>query len=601
MSLIERAKSEWTFARGLLRTLRLTIPIAKNRDRTLRDLIEGLAATFKDRVAIASDRESLTYRALNAQANRYARWARDLGIRKGDVVALIMPNRPEYLAVWMGIAKIGGVTALINTNLSGASLAHCLTIVNARAALVDAALLDRYATARPLLPAPLPLFVHGAHTGGYDRLDEQVATWPGGDLPAAEREPLTINDRCLYVYTSGTTGMPKAANVNHYRVQLIMRGFAAITNSTATDRVYDCLPMYHSNGGVIAPGIALVAGGTCFIREKFSAREFWPDIKRHKATIFVYIGELCRYLLDAPASEADETHRVRLCVGNGLRPDVWERFRDRFRLRSIIEFYAATEGNCSMFNFDSRPGAVGRIPNWIKSRFPMRVVVFDVEGEQIVRGPDGLCREVPDGEVGELIGEILDDPSKPGNRFDGYSETRSTESKILRDVFRKGDAWFRTGDLMRRDALGYFFFVDRIGDTFRWKGENVATSEVAETIASFAGVRDVTVYGVAMPGRDGRAGMASMVVAEPAAFDFAGFDAFLRERLPDYARPLFLRFADHLDLTGTFKQRKTDLVREGFDPVAIADPLFVCDAPLRTFRPLDAATYATIVSGALRV
>ena len=601
MSVIERAKSEWTFLRGLVRTLRRTTPIARNRSHTLRDLIEALAAKYGDRVALASDSQSLTYRALNAQANRYARWARDRGIGKGDVVALMMPNCPEYLTVWAGIAKIGGVTALINTNLSGASLAHSLSIVGARAVLVDASLLDRYATVDGLLAAPLPLFVRGDHAGGHERLDEQVAGFSGDNLRPGERVALTINDRCLYVYTSGTTGLPKAANINHYRVQLIMHGFAAITNSTASDRVYDCLPMYHSNGGIIAPGIALIAGGTCFIREKFSAREFWPDIKRQRATMFVYIGELCRYLLDTPPEAVDRSHHVRLCVGNGLRPDVWERFRDRFGLASIIEFYAATEGNCSMFNFDSRPGAVGRIPNWIKSRFPMRVVGFDVETEQVVRGADGLCREVPDGEPGELIGEIVDDPAKPGNRFEGYSEQQSTESKILRDVFKAGDAWFRTGDLMRRDTLGYFYFVDRIGDTFRWKGENVSTSEVAESIASFPTVRDVTVYGVAMPGRDGRAGMAAMVVADPASFDFAAFDAQLKSRLPDYARPLFLRFADHLDLTGTFKQRKTGLVREGFDPASITDPLFVRDPGLKAFRPLDVATHARIVSGTLRM
>ncbi len=589
------------FLRGLLRTLRRTRPIAEQRERTLRDLVESLAAKFDARLALVSDTEQLTYRGLNAQANRVARWALDQGIRKGDVVALLMPNRPEYLAIWIGLAKVGGVTALINTNLSGDSLAHCLRIVGARTALVDATMLDRYATALPLLAEPPVLFVHGAHEGDHPRLDEQVARWSGQNIPAAERVPLTINDHCVYVYTSGTTGLPKAANINHYRVQLIMQGFAAVTNSTAADRVYDCLPMYHSNGGIIAPGIALIAGGTCIIRDRFSAREFWPDIVRHRATMFVYIGELCRYLLDTPVLPSDRAHRVRLCVGNGLRPDIWRSFRDRFGLAQIIEFYAATEGNCSMFNLDSEPGAVGRIPSWIRSRFPIRIVGFDVESEQVVRGPDGLCRDVPNGEVGELIGEIIDDPAKPGNRFEGYSEGRATEAKILRDVFRPGDAWFRTGDLMRRDARGYHYFVDRIGDTFRWKGENVATSEVSEAIATFPAVKDVTVYGVALPGREGRAGMASMVVADPAAFDFAGFESFLKARLPDYARPLFLRFADHLDLTGTFKQRKTDLLREGIDPDLIADPLFVRHPETKAFAPLDHALHARIVSGAIRM
>jgi fatty-acyl-CoA synthase len=597
---LERAQSEWTFLRGLLRTLRRTTPIARNRDHTLRDLVEELAAKYGDRIALQSDTEQLTYRELNARSNRYARWARDRGVGKGDVVALLMPNRPDYLAVWFGFAKIGAVTALINTNLSAAPLAHSLNTVGARIILADATLLDRYATALPFLTGSVELVVHGANEGDHARIDEEIELLSGENLPADERVPLTINDRCIFVYTSGTTGLPKAANLNHYRVQLIMQGFAAIADSTAADRVYDCLPMYHSNGGVIAPGIAMIAGGTCIIRERFSAREFWPDIQRHRATVFVYIGELCRYLLNTPPSPADRDHAVRLCVGNGLRPDVWLPFRNRFGLPSIIEFYAATEGNCSMFNLDSHPGAVGRIPGWIKSRFPMRIVAFDVDRGEVVRGPDGFCREVPDGEVGELIGEIVDDPKKPGNRFEGYSERRATEEKILRDVFRKGDAWFRTGDLMRRDERGYHYFVDRIGDTFRWKGENVSTTEVAEAIASFPSVRDVTVFGVALPGREGRAGMAAMVVADPDAFDFQAFDAFLKKNLPDYAQPLFLRLVEHLDLTGTFKQRKTDLARAGIDPAAVADPLYMRD-PERAFAPLDRATHARLVSGAIRL
>lgn len=601
MTLLERAASEWTFVRGLVRTLRRTTPIARQRNRTLRDLAEDLAAKFGDRVALLSETESLTYTQWNGQANRYARWARDRGLRKGDVVALLMPNRPDYLAIWLGFAKIGGVTALINTNLTGASLAHCLKTVGARTAIVDATMLERFDTARPYLTDHVDVFVHGANPAGLPRVDELIARWPADDIPAHERVPLTINDRCIYVYTSGTTGLPKAANINHYRVQLIMHGFAAVTNSTAEDRVYDTLPMYHTNGGVIGPGIALIAGGTCVIRERFSAREFWPDIVRHQATMFVYIGELCRYILETPPNAADRGHRVRVCVGNGLRPDVWRPFRDRFGLASIIEFYAATEGNCSMFNLDSRPEAVGRIPGWVKSRFPIRIVDFDVESEQVVRRPDGLCREVGVGEVGELLGEILDDPRKPGNRFEGYSERAATESKILRDVFRTGDAWFRTGDLMRRDALGYFYFVDRVGDTFRWKGENVATSEVAEVIASFPAVRDVSVYGVKVPGREGRAGMASIVADDPAGFDLPGFQAFLRHRLPDYACPVFLRFADQLELTGTFKQRKVDLVREGFDPAAVTDPLFVRDREGTGFKRIDHATYRQIVGGATRL
>ncbi len=600
--MLERVRSELAFARGLLRTLRRTKPVAVNRTRTLRDLAEDLAARYGDRVALTSERETLTYRAWNARANRYARWARAQGIGKGDVVALLMPNRPEYLAVWTGIAKAGGVTALVNTNLAGASLAHSVNIVGAKLAIVDAALLDRYREAADGVAGAVPVWVHGeAEASAHPRLDAGLERWSGDDLAPDERVPLTINDRCIFIYTSGTTGLPKAANINHYRVQLVMHAFAAVTNSTADDRVYDALPMYHSNGGLIAPGMALTVGGTCVIRERFSAQTFFPDIARHNCTMFVYIGEVCRYVLATPPNEADRSHRVRLCVGNGLRPDVWHPFRDRFGLPNIVEFYSATEGNCTVFNLDSRPGAVGRIPKWVAGRFPVRIVDVDPVTEQVVRGPDGRCRQTPVGQAGELVGEILDDPAKPGNRFEGYSDRGATEAKVLRDAFKPGDAWFRSGDLMRQDARGYFYFVDRIGDTFRWKGENVATAEVAEAIGRLPGIRDVCVYGVRVPGREGRAGMASLLVDDPHAFDHAALRDHVGRMLPDYAWPLFLRFPKGLELTGTFKQRKTDLIREAYDPGLVRDPLFML-APDRTgYVALDAARFAGIGSGAIRI
>ncbi len=329
-----------------------------------------------------------------------------------------------------------------------------------------------------------------------------------------------------------------------------MHAFAGVTGARADDRIYDCLPMYHSNGGVVAPGLAFVVGGTCVIRERFSAREFWPDVKRSRCTMFVYIGELCRYLLQTPEDPADRTHAVRLCVGNGLRPDVWLPFRHRFGIRQIREFYASTEGNCSMFNLDSRPEAVGRVPGWAASRFPIKVIRFDVETEEAVRDADGRCIACGPDEAGEVIGEIVNDPSKPGNRFEGYTDPEATARKVLHDVFRPGDSWFRTGDLMRRDAHGYFYFVDRVGDTFRWKGENVATLQVSETITGYPGIKDAIVYGVSVPGREGRAGMAAIVLDETVPFDLEALKPFLLAHLPVYAVPVFLRLSDHIDVTG---------------------------------------------------
>ena len=600
MNLAERASSEWAFARGLLRVLRRTTPIARNPHHTLGDLADALAARFGDRVALESERESVTYRAWNARANRYARWTRSRGLGRGDMVALMMPNRVEYLSVWVGIAKAGAATALINTNQSGVALAHSLNLVGASVAIVDASLMARFETARPLLDHPVEVLAYG-EAGDHPRLDLLLDVLPDAPLTAAERPALTIEDPCILVYTSGTTGLPKAANLNHYRVQLAMQAFAGVTGAGPKDRIYDCLPMYHTNGGVLAPGLAMLAGGTCVIRERFSARDFWEDAARSRCTMMVYIGELCRYLLQTPPGPADRAHRVRLCVGNGLRPDVWRPFRDRFGISRIREFYASTEGNCSMFNLDSRPEAVGRVPAWIAARFPIKVLRFDVATEQPVRGPDGLCVECAADEVGEVVGEILSDPRKPGNRFEGYTDREASARKVLHDVMRPGDRWFRTGDLMRRDALGYFFFVDRVGDTFRWKGENVSTLEVAEALTGYPGVAEANVYGVAVPGADGRAGMAALVPAEGATIDVAGLKAFLSARLPAYAVPVFLRLQAKLDVTGTFKQRKPTLVDEGFDLVRVSDPLFVAGSGEASYRPLDAGAGEAIRCGTLRL
>jgi fatty-acyl-CoA synthase len=600
MGPLERVAGEIRYLRGALRTLRAVAPISKHPDRTLRDLVERCAARFGDRVALISERETFTYRELNGRANRYARWAASQGIGKGDVVALLMPNRPEYLCVWMGIAKIGGVTALLNTNLTGKSLAFCITTVAAKAIIVDATMIAALETARPMLGTAPRIVVHG-EAGDLPRVDTALADFSDADLPMDERVPLTINDRCVFIYTSGTTGMPKAANINHYRVQLAMLAFCGVTGATGSDRMYDCLPMYHTVGGVCAPGAVLMVGGSCVIRDGFSAREFWADVTRRECTMFAYIGELCRYLVNTPPGPYDTAHTIRRCFGNGLRPDVWIAFRDRFRLPSIIEYYAATEGNITLFNWDSKPGAVGRIPKWAERFFVVAIVRFDVATGQPVRGADGLCIECGPDEVGEVVGQILNDPSKPANRFEGYAETSANEAKILRNVLKRGDAWFRSGDLLRKDAQGYFYFVDRIGDTFRWKGENVATSEVAEAMTAFPGVQEATVYGVLVPGADGRAGMAALVVDNPAEFDFAGLHAHLADHLPDYARPRFLRIRKELDLTGTFKPRKLDLVAEGFDPARCTDPLYVDRPGENRFVALDAALYRQIAAGALRL
>jgi fatty-acyl-CoA synthase len=599
MGFIDRVQGDFTYLKGALRTLHRTTPILKHPERVFPDVVAELSDKFGDAPALLSDRERFTYRELAARANRYTRWALANGLNKGDSVCLLMPNRPEYMAVWLGVTRAGGVVALLNTNLTGASLAHSINIVQPKHIIVAAELRDIFATAQAQLATNARVWMHGDSADGFDRIDTAVDAMPGDTLSTSEHRTLNIEDRALYIYTSGTTGLPKAANINHYRLMLAAHGFGGVMDTQTSDRMYDCLPMYHTVGGVVATGALLVNGGTTIIREKFSAREFWDDIVRWDCTLFQYIGELCRYLIHTPPHPKETQHRIRLCCGNGLRPDVWPEFQRRFKIPRVLEFYAATEGNCSLFNFEGKEGSVGRLPWFVAHRFPIKVARFDIETEQPVRGPDGFCIECAPDETGEVIGRILTDPSKPGNRFEGYADKQATERKILRDVFEKGDAWFRTGDLMRKDKDGYFFFVDRIGDTFRWKGENVATSEVSEAITVFPGVKEANVYGVKVPGKDGKAGMAALVVEN--GFDLAQFRQHLAARLPEYARPVFLRMQPELDVTGTFKLKKVDLVRDGFDPTAVPDPIYFNDPQAGAFVPIDPPLYQKLTTGQMRL
>jgi fatty-acyl-CoA synthase len=597
MGLIERLSADAACLKGAWRTLEMTTPIAKNPTRIFPDVIADLADKYGDAPALLSDRECFSYRELAGRSNRYARWALGQGLNKGDTVCLMMPGRPEYLALWVGITQVGGAVALINTNLTGLALAHCINVVKPKHIIVAAELFQSFDTARALIVAGAKIWLHGDVNANFARIDREIDSLPDDAL--AIKRTLTIEDRALYIYTSGTTGLPKAANMNHYRVMLATHAFAGVMDTRANDRMYDCLPLYHSAGGLAATGALLVRGGSVVIREKFSARDFWDDVVRWDCTCFQYIGELCRYLINSPPHPQEHAHRLRLACGNGLRPDVWPEFKQRFRIPQIIEFYAATEGNVSLFNFDGKEGAVGRLPWWIASRFPTKIVRFDVERQQPVRDERGFCIECAVDEPGEVIGKILKDASKPGARFEGYANDAETDRKVLHDVFKKGDAWFRTGDLMRRDKNNYFYFIDRIGDTFRWKGENVSTTEVEAAVGASDGILEANVYGVAVAGRDGRAGMAAVVARSN--LDLAALHDNLARQLPDYARPVFLRIRQDIDVTTTFKQKKIDLVKDGFDPGQTIDPIYFSDPQRNSFVRLDAALFERINAGQIRL
>jgi fatty-acyl-CoA synthase len=572
------AKKDGSASKAWIRALEMTARIETQPSRTFPCVIEELGARFGDAPALIGPQASLSHAALAARANRVARWAISENIAKGDCVALLLPNSPDYLALWLGLTRIGAVVALLNTNLRDEALARCIKV----AAPLHIIAGPEFANA--LGKTEAQVWWHG------DAFSWLVDTFEGGALAGAEIRDVTLNDRALLIYTSGTTGLPKAAHVSHRRVMSWTHWFAGMMGAGPDDRLYNCLPMYHSVGGVVASGAVLISGGAVIVREKFSRSRFWLDVVETGATIFQYIGELCRYLLsdDGPVL----SHRLRLAVGNGLSGDVWESFQDRFHIPQVIEFYAATEGNFSLYNMEGKPGAIGRIPAFLAHRFPTAIVKFDDENGVPARGADGLCIPVARGEAGEAIGKIAGGAA----RFEGYTDAAASEKKILRDVFTPGDAWLRSGDLMRQDAQGFFYFVDRIGDTFRWKGENVATTEVAQAAASAPGVKAANVYGVSVPGNSGKAGMAALEV-EP-GFDVAAFREHMA-RLPAYARPIFLRITGSLAITETFKQKKALLAQDGFNPYASGDALYVDDGI--GYVPLDAELYTRISSGLMRL
>jgi fatty-acyl-CoA synthase len=576
------------------RALRLTAAIEQTPQRLLADVIDDVARDRGACPALISDDGDLSYVVLVDRINRYSRWARAQGIAKGQVVGLLMQNQPDYLAIWLGITRIGGVVALLNTDISETALDHCLDLVDPSHVIASVDLCPAVQQSQARTSLSFGLWAHGCDATGLDRIDAAIATIPGAPLSAPERVAVDISDRALLIFTSGTTGLPKAANVSHRRVLTWSFWFAGLMDITPADRMYDCLPMHHSVGGVVAIGSLLVSGGSVVLRRRFSARDFWTDVVGHKCTLVQYIGELCRYLLNTPPCAAETRHQIRICCGNGLRADIWEAFQARFQIPRILEFYAASEGSFSLVNLEGKPGAIGRVPLFLRHRFPAEIVQFDMDRQEPRRDQTGRCIRCADDEIGEAIGR-LDPRSGGGTNFEGYSSPDDTERKVLRDVFVTGDAWFRTGDLMRRDRANFFYFVDRIGDTFRWKGENVSTSQVAAVLNTCPGVAEAAVYGVTIPGADGRAGMAALVIT--AEFDLRALEALITRQLPRFSRPLFLRLQGSIEATATFKQQTQRLQRDGYDLSRCDDPVLVYDRYIEQFRNLTQADLDRIAYG----
>ncbi|XP_068778054.1 long-chain fatty acid transport protein 3 [Struthio camelus] len=517
----------------------------------------------------------------------------------GVAVGLLAGNEPRFVWGWLGLAALGARPAFLGTALPPAALRHCLRACGARALLVAHEL---FGAVEPILGSlqeeGVAVWVLGA--GPYPA--GVVALQPLLDEASEELAPEDVwvpedmNDTCLYIFTSGTTGLPKAARISHLK-SIMCLSFYELVGACREDVVYVALPLYHMAGSLLGVVGCIGISATCVLKPKFSASQFWDDCRAEGVTVFQYIGELCRYLVNQPQRPGEREHGLRLAVGSGLRPDVWRAFLRRFGPIRIVETYGMTEGNVTLFNYTGMPGAVGRSSFIYKLFSPFELVRYDVSAGAPVRDAAGRCIRVGPGEPGLLIA-----PVTPRTPFLGYAGSRElSEQKLLRDVFTEGDTYFSTGDLMEQDSAQFVRFRDRTGDTYRWKGENVATTEVAEALVAHAALQDATVYGVSVPGHEGRAGMAALVLRPGCRLDGAGLYRHLEQLLPPYARPRFLRLQERLEMTETFKQQKVRLAQEGFDPARVPDPLFLLDEAARTYVPLGPRLWEDVVAGRRRV
>ncbi|ORV99054.1 long-chain-acyl-CoA synthetase FadD6 [Mycobacterium kyorinense] len=535
-------------ARGVLTGL-----VARPTSKTsIGKVFQDRAARYGDRVFLRFGDQRLTYREANATANRYAAVLAARGVGHGDVVGIMLRNSPNAVLMMLAVVKCGAIAGMINYHQRGEVLAHSLGLLDAKVLVSESDLVD--AVSESGAPGAEPLTI--------EEMERLAATAPTTNPPSASA--VLAKDTAFYIFTSGTTGHPKASVMTHRRWLAALAAFGGLgLRLKSSDTLYSCLPLYHNNALTVAVSSVINSGATLALGKKFSASQFWDDVIAYDATAFIYIGEVCRYLLNQPPKPTDRAHKVRLIAGNGLRPEIWEEFTNRFGIERVCEFYAASEGNTAFINVFNVPKTTGISP------LPLAYVEYDPDTGAPLRDENGRVRRVPPGQPGLLIS-----PVNKLQPFDGYTDPAASEKKLVRNAFREGDCWFNTGDVMSPQGMGHAAFVDRLGDTFRWKGENVATTEVEAALAAEKSVEECAVFGVEIPRTGGRAGMAAVKLRDGAEFDGKALARTVYERLPVYALPLFVRVVDSMEHTTTFKSRKVDLREQAYGP-GIEDPLYV--------------------------
>jgi fatty-acyl-CoA synthase len=534
--------------RGMLTGL-LAQPTTK---ASIGKVFQQRAARYGDRVFIRFGEQQLTYREANATANRYAAVLAARGVGRGDVVGIMLRNSPNAVLMMLAAVKCGAIAGMLNYHQRGEVLAHSLGLLDAKVLVAESDLLEAVDECGGSGVTPTTI----------EEMERLSATAPTANPQSASA--VLAKDTAFYIFTSGTTGHPKASVMTHKRWLSALAIFGGLgLRLRGSDTLYSCLPLYHNNALTVAIGSVINSGATLALGKSFSASKFWDEVIATRATAFIYIGEVCRYLLNQPAKSTDRAHKVRLIAGNGLRPEIWDEFTSRFGIARVCEFYAASEGNTAFINVFNVPRSTG----W--AALPLAYVEYDSETGAPLRGEDGWVQRVPAGEPGLLLS-----PVNKLQPFDGYTDPSASEKKLVRNAFRKGDCWFNTGDVMSPQGMGHAAFVDRLGDTFRWKGENVATTQVERALGADNSVEECTVFGVEVPRTGGRAGMAAVKLRDGADFDGKALAHTVFKQLPAYALPLFVRVVESMEHTTTFKSRKVDLREQAYDS-GVEDPVYV--------------------------
>jgi solute carrier family 27 fatty acid transporter 1/4 len=573
----------------------------RKRNATVPQVFKENCLKNPERVIFYYEDQRWTMRMIDEFSNRLANAFLEQGYQPGQEVALFMESRPEFVATWLGLAKAGLVTALINTNQRMDTLIHSITVVNCRALIFGSELSehvdDVYEKLRERTPA-----LEFYHFGERDQCRRaQTKSLKHELAEASPGDPSTLYlgnflDRLFYIYTSGTTGLPKAAIIKHSRYMFVGAG---LRNLLCLDNeiIYTSIPLYHLAGGIMGTSQCLIFNSAMIIKRRFSASQFWPDCIKYKATCAQYIGELCRYLLSQERRDVDRQHQVKLMFGNGLRPQIWREFVDRFQIERIGEFYGSTEGNANIVNFDNTPGACGFVSRILPIIYPVTLIKCNPQTGVPERDSRGVCMRCGPGETGEFVGKIIE--GDPTRSFDGYANSEATKKKIVRDVFWKGDMAFSSGDLLEMDELGYVYFKDRTGDTYRWKGENVSTMEVEGIVSELLQQRDCVVYGVEVPNCEGKAGMLALGAEQQV--DLRQLVRDMKSKLAPFAIPVFIRVVDQIEATGTFKLPKVKLQQQGYNINKLQDPIYLVDLKQNDCLRLTPELYEKLRSGELKV